>query len=108
MPVGPVVGGAVEVGVVQPRALSHVWGLVSLVGGVRLTLAVSDVGSRARPGDGGGRSVVRLPEADHQDHGKRAALLRVPGAVSHPDPDVVDGEGVVGLFASESAGDATC
>ena len=59
----PVVRGAVEGDVVQSRALSQVWELVSLLGGVHLALAVSDVHLTVRPEDGGEGSVRHsLPE----------------------------------------------
>ena len=74
------------------------------MGGVRLTLASGDVGLRVKPGDVGGGSVVHVPKADHQDHGERAALPRLTGAIGHPDPGTVDGEGSVGHFALESTG----
>ena len=71
VPVDPVVGGMVGAVVVRPRAMSHSWELVGLVGGVRLTLAVGDVGLVVGPADGSRGSVVRLPKADHQAHNER-------------------------------------
>ena len=89
---------------VQSGVPSLVWELESLVGGVCPTLAVGYVGFRSLPGNGGGGRVVRLPEADHQGHCERTLLSRFPGAVSHPDPGVVDGKVVLEHLASESAG----
>ena len=104
VPVAPVVGGAVKAVVIRPRALSHSWELVGLVGGARPTLAVGGAGFWIGAAGGGGGSVVRLPKADHQVHHERLAQLLYPGALGHPNPGHVDGEIVLGQLFSESAG----
>ena len=75
----------------------------SLVGELSPPLSVEKVGGRFWPRNGGGRSIVCLPEANHQSLGVRPALLCLPGAVRHLNPGVVDGEVVRGHLASESA-----
>ena len=57
VPVGPVVGGVVGAVMVQLRAIVRSWALVGLVGGVRRTLAVSEVRLGVGPADGGRGSV---------------------------------------------------
>ena len=54
MPVDPVVRGAVEGGMGQPRALSHVRELVSMVAVALLAPEVGEVGRGIRPANGGG------------------------------------------------------
>ena len=73
------------------------------VNGEPFEVEKNNICGRFWPGNGGGGSVVRLLEADHQSHSVRPALLGLPGIVRHHEPSVVDGEVVCGHPASESA-----
>ena len=59
---------------------------------------MGDVDLRVRPEDGGWGSVVRLPEADHQGHSERLALLRFPGALGLLNPGLIDKRGLRRAF----------
>ena len=76
------VRGGVKPGVGQPITLFYVLGLTSLEAENHPALAVKAVRGRTRTGNGDGRSVVRIPEADHQTHDERTSLLCLRGAPS--------------------------
>ena len=108
--VDPVAGGAVGALVVRAKAISHSWELVGLVGGVRPTLEVGDVGLGVGPADGGRGYAVRHPKADHQAHDECQALILFPGTLSHLDPGHIYGEVILRQLFPEAggAGDHCC
>ena len=88
----------------QPRGLSNVRELVSLVAAAPLALEVGEVGAGMRPADGVRSKLMCLPNAHHEVHGERQALLLLQSVHGNLIPGFVDGDVGSRHHLSEVAG----